>query len=580
MAAPRPPRHYFRRLSLRSILLIVAFIVMLLPVVGFYFLGIYQSALIRQTERQLVTTGDVIAAQFRPALRQAAQGYSYREVCGPIGSRAYNQALQTGERLLCYGRVADAEFHPIYDGPRLVIDRQPVLDLAIDPILDVEPDPTDVARRPRPAVAEAAQGMQQTVIDTRIYTLASLRVLDHTGQIIASSNPDALWQSFEQVDEVQRALRGEAVSVLRAKFRDSPASPLQRWMRARPYRVNVAVPIMFEDRVLGVVYLGRTPNSISAVLWNKWPALLAGILAVLVIVVVLTFGAAFILVRPLRQLVRQSEDAARGARGAVQLLKRPGTQEVAALSVAVTTMAHRLEERAAYIEGFAAQVSHEFKTPLTAIQGAVELLAEHGEEMRAEEKAKFLSNMAADSSRLERLVTRLLELARADTMEPEGGERADLIATLQAVAERSAERGQPIQLDLGKLDVGKAALAPLWVKMGPDTLASVLLNMLDNAYQHAGPKTKVQLTLAPQSSAVRLTVADQGPGISPSNAAKIFAPFFTTARTGGGTGLGLALVRSLLQSAGGSIALTPPPTGFATAFSLSMPYALDRSDTV
>ena len=80
-----------------------------------------------------------------------------------------------------------------------------------------------------------------------------------------------------------------------------------------------------------------------------------------------------------------------GRKGAVQLLKRPGTQEVAALSAAVTTMAHRLEERAAYIESFAAQVSHEFKTPLTSIQGAVELLSEHGEDMKAEEKAKFLS---------------------------------------------------------------------------------------------------------------------------------------------------------------------------------------------
>ena len=568
MVAPRPPRHYFRRLSLWNILLIVAFIVMLLPVVGFYFLGIYQSALVRQTEKQLLTTGDVIAAQYRPALRQAAEAYSYREICGPNGSEAYEQALQTGERLYCYGKFAAKAFGPIYDGPNLVVERPAVLDLAIDPILGVEPNPIDVVRRPRPAVVGAASGMQETVIDTRIYTLASVRVMDHTGQIIASSNPATLWQSFEQLPEVQRALAGESVSVLRARIEATPAPPLIRWFRPRPYRVNVAVPITFEDRVLGVVYLGRTPNSISAVLWNKWPALLAGIISVLVIVVLLTFGAAFILVRPVQQLVRQSEDAARGLRGAVQLLKRPGTQEVAALSAALSTMAYRLEERAAYIEGFAAQVSHEFKTPLTSIQGAVELLAEHGEDMSADEKARFLTNMAADSSRLEKLVTRLLELARADTMEPLQSERADLIATLKAAATRSSDRGQQVEII-----TADGVKAPLWVKLGPDTLASVLLNMLDNAFQHAGINALVQVTAARQARAVSLIIADQGPGISPSNSAKIFSPFFTTARPSGGTGLGLALVRSLLQTAGGSIALTTPPKGFATAFSLSIPYA-------
>lgn len=566
MAAPRTPRHYFRRLSLWNILLIIGFIVMLLPVVGFYFLGIYQSALVRQTEKQLITTGDVIAAQYRPALRQAAEAYSFRETCSMGDDGASTKALNTDDRLFCYGRPAAEAFLPVYDGPNLVISRPPVLDLAIDPILGVEPDPIDVARQPRPAVAKAALSMQETVIDTRIYTLASVRVLDHTGQIIASSNPATLGQSFEHFPEVQRALEGEPVSVLRARLEAAPAPPIVRWFRPRPYRVNVAIPITFEDRVLGVVYLGRTPNSISAVLWNKWPALLAGIVSVLVIVVLLTFGAAFVLVRPVRQLVRQSEDAARGVRGAVQLLKRPGTQEVAALSSSLTTMAYRLEERAAYIEGFAAQVSHEFKTPLTSIQGAVELLSEHGDDMSAEEKDKFLGNMAADSNRLEKLVTRLLELARADTMEPLRSERADLLATLEAAMERSRDRGQKVELRCTEK-------APLWVQLGPDTLASVVLNMFDNAYQHAGKDALVQVTVTRQARAVSLLFADQGPGISPSNSAKIFAPFFTTARTSGGTGLGLALVRSLLQTAGGSIALTTPPEGFATAFSLSIPYA-------
>ena len=565
-----PPRRYlFRRPSLWNILFLVALIVMILPVVGFYFLGIYQSALVRQTERQLIATGDVIAAQYRATLTLTAAEFSYREVCGAIGSEAYQNAIARGDRVLCFGQPAAEAYAPIYDTRgELIINRQAVLDLAIDPILPVEPDPITVGRQPRLAVQAAGQALQQTVEDTRAYTLASVRVLDQTGQIVASSNPFWLEDSLEMVPEVRRALEGEPVSVLRAKKAETPAPPIIRWFRAQPYRVNVAIPIAYEERVLGVVYLGRTPNSIRVVLWNKWPALAAGIGVLLLIVVILTFGASFLLVRPIRQLVRQSEDAAKGVKGAVTLLRRPGVQELASLSSALSTMAHRLEERAAYIESFAAQVSHEFKTPLTSIQGAIELLSEHGQDMSEKEKAKFLDNVASDSKRLELLVNRLLELARADTMETQGSERADLRATLSVARSRSKDREQPVRVsyDFKGSD-------PIWVAMGPDTLASVVLNMLDNAYQHAGSKTQVLVKVSRQPGAVRMEVADKGPGISASNSAQIFDPFFTTARGEGGTGLGLSLVRSLLQSSGGSIALTPAPKGYATAFALLITYA-------
>lgn len=548
----------------------MALVVMFLPIAGFYFLGIYQSALVRQTERQLIATGDVTAAQYRAALRLVSEDLSYRELCGAIGSPAYRAALMSGDRLQCYGLQMAQEFIlPRNELGELVINRQPRLDLAVDPIQDRLPDPVPVARLPRPAVEKAALALQETVRDTHNYTLAGVRLLDHTGQIIASSNPSLIGKSLEHIEEVQRTLRGEPMSVLRAKLDDPPAPPIIRWFRPRPYRVHVAMPITHEGRVLGLVYLSRTPTSIRSVLINKWPALTFAIALVLLIVLLLTLGASLLLVRPVRALVLQAEDAAKGVKGAVTLIRQPGTHEIASLSSAITTMAHRLEERANYIEGFAAQVSHEFKTPLTSIQGAVELLREHGDDMTEADQQKFLKNVASDSLRLEMLVNRLLELARADTMETQKTERADLSATLIAAQERSLDRGQPVALM-----PGDALEQPLWVALGPDTLASVILNMLDNAYQHAGPETEVLMEVRQQPGAVRLLVADKGPGITSANSGQIFAPFFTTARKEGGTGLGLSLVRSLLQSCGGSIALTPPPAGYATAFSLSIPHAL------
>ena len=76
------------------------------------------------------------------------------------------------------------------------------------------------------------------------------------------------------------------------------------------------------------------------------------------------------------------------------------------MSQSFSEMARSLEHRSEYIRNFAAHVSHEFKTPLTAIQGAIELLEEHSHDMPAEQRARFLHNISLDAERLKRLVDR------------------------------------------------------------------------------------------------------------------------------------------------------------------------------
>jgi len=122
--------------------------------------------------------------------------------------------------------------------------------------------------------------------------------------------------------------------------------------------------------------------------------------------------------RPLRDLVEQTERVQRGDRAALQPLLRPGTREVDRISRSVAAMAHSLQERAEYIQAFAFDVSHEFKGPLTSIRGAAELLKDHIETMNPVELDRFLPMLDRDADRMERLVNRLLELARA-TSQPE-----------------------------------------------------------------------------------------------------------------------------------------------------------------
>ncbi|MFO7640508.1 MAG: HAMP domain-containing sensor histidine kinase [Candidatus Competibacteraceae bacterium] len=215
-------------------------------------------------------------------------------------------------------------------------------------------------------------------------------------------------------------------------------------------------------------------------------------------------------------------------------------------------MARHLEQRADYIRTFAAQVSHEFKTPLAAIRGAVELLQDHGDTMTPAERERFLSLLDQDAARLDRLVRRLLELARADVMQASASDRAEVDTVVRRLATRYQESGLRVTV-----------LEPLpsaSVAMAEDVLESILSNLLDNARQHGGDAVTVAVT-GPGSGSLLIEVSDNGPGISAANAARVFEPFFTTARSQGGTGLGLAVVRSLLAAHWGDIRLAEAPVG-------------------
>jgi signal transduction histidine kinase len=231
-------------------------------------------------------------------------------------------------------------------------------------------------------------------------------------------------------------------------------------------------------------------------------------------------------------------------------------------------MAATLESRATYIRDFAAHVSHEFKTPLTAIQGAVELLRDHNDAMSAEERSRFLDILAQDASRLERLVRRLLELARADMLQATGG-RTPLGPAIAALAERY--RGLGVQVEL--TDTADADVA-----ISPETLDAVLGNLLENARQHGGGTVTVSIasTVDRLHRRAVIEIADDGAGISAANAARIFEPFFTTARDRGNTGLGLAIIRSLLTAHGGDIALLTA-AGTGAAFQIRLPLAQDAA---
>jgi signal transduction histidine kinase len=225
-------------------------------------------------------------------------------------------------------------------------------------------------------------------------------------------------------------------------------------------------------------------------------------------------------------------------------------------------MADSMERRTDYIRDFVAHVSHEFKTPLTTIRGTVELLKEHLDEMSAEERARFLGNLNVEAGRMTALVSRLLELARADVMRAKEGEVSNPSAILGPLRERYAGTG---------LRLAAEVPADIPLTIGEDALETILINLLDNTLHHAGPAPEVSVSLRRDGGMAVLTVADNGPGIAEANLDKVFDPFFTLTRNQGGTGLGLAIVRSLVTAYNGRVSALPSPSG--ALFRIELPAA-------
>ena len=222
-------------------------------------------------------------------------------------------------------------------------------------------------------------------------------------------------------------------------------------------------------------------------------------------------------------------------------------------------MAKAIERRSRYLRDFAAAVSHEFKTPLAGINGAVELLQDH-EDMSPAERRRFLDNIAGDGRRLSALVTRLMDLARADMARPEAGLSVDIRPPLLKAVD-AASPDLAVELDLPD------ALPP--VAAPEATLEVVVATMLENSRQAGASSVRIAGRVAGET--VVLSIRDDGPGIAPADRQRIFEPFFTTRRSEGGAGLGLSIARALLAANQATLDLAP--SGDGAVFEIGLPLA-------
>jgi signal transduction histidine kinase len=370
-------------------------------------------------------------------------------------------------------------------------------------------------------------------------------------------------------DQLVSQANQQAGSALRAGQPIQPASEI-----AGSY-VIVALPVAGQGAlyttVTGTVILARSTKPLDNEIVALW-VILGSVAAVgLIAAALVAFGLARWVSRPLKGLDAAARTLADGDL-ASRAKVGSGPPELRRLGTTFNTMAGRLEALVHGNRAVIADVSHQLRTPLAALRLRLDLLAadtSHSDPETAQELAGALDELA----RLSRLVDGLLTVARAENVVP-----VPTAVEVAAVARERVVAWHPVADDRsivlvatsagaggglgGALGVGRSAAGPVLAWIGEGHLEQILDNLIANALDALSPGHLVRLTTSATAAGVRITVADDGPGMSAVDRERAFLRFTTSSPNG--TGLGLAIVHRLATSNGGTARLDETPGGGLT----------------
>ena len=304
------------------------------------------------------------------------------------------------------------------------------------------------------------------------------------------------------------------------------------------------------------------------------------------VLVILGVAGYWVVHRSLRPLVEVEKTAAAIAAGQLdrRVPERDPRTEVGRLSLALNGMLSQIQTAMASsadsaeqartseerMRRFITDASHELRTPLTTIRGFAELYRQGA----ARDVEMLMSRIESESRRMGLLVDDLLLLARLDAQRPLEQRRVDLLL-LATDAVHDAQSIAPNRTIAMEVFDGPGTPEVL----GDDArLRQVLGNLMANALQHTPESARIAVRVGTIGDDAVIEVVDEGPGMTPEDAQRIFERFYRTdssrARTSGGTGLGLSIVDSLVYAHGGRVTVRTAP-GQGCCFSVSLPRIAD-----
>ena len=315
-------------------------------------------------------------------------------------------------------------------------------------------------------------------------------------------------------------------------------------------------------------FLGRISSTLGFLQSAWWQFLLAGAAAG-AISLLLARWLARGMTQPLRDMaaaVRRMEVGDYTAR-----VHTTSRDEVGQLAVAFNRMSAELENLERSRRDLVANVSHELKTPIAAIRAHLENLADGVEEP----DPRTLQVMLVQTERLGRLVDQLLDLSRLESGEVRLHREVVLLAPLVARVFSEISVGRSVTDVKLEGDVDR----DLTVQADPERIHQVLFNLVDNAVRFTPPGGAVRIGARLEEDRVEVTVADTGVGIPPEHLPRLFERFYRVdvarSRDDGGTGIGLAIARSVVEAHGGRIVAESVP-GHGSTFTFDLPAARTR----
>lgn len=509
------------RPSLGLLIAVVVGFLVLLPIAALVAARVTSNQFARDTEANLHSQAAIYAALYAASFAVVEDAPDFGT---PIDDNIRDRYLQ--------------DFHPIE--PDLVITNRS--------ILPPRPDPTAPTGPLHPVHASITKELSKVAETAKKTTLVGFVATDHLGQIIAKSGESD--GSLAHVKEVAQALAGEITAVARWRTEQYRNHSIRSVSRDTKFRVFVAHPVIVADRVVGTVYLSRTPSNLNKYLFQQrntlsWLSAAVALSALLMGLFLWRF-----LTRPLRALSDQAIDIAHGSDR--DKLPNYGVAEIASLGQSIMDMGASLRKQSAALETYTKHATHELKSPVTSIMGAAELL-ENPAVTDARRQA-LATAIKADAARMDSLLQRMREMVRGQVSF--SSEPANLAAVIGEIAHSFPAltiliRGD----DTAALPIAKEALK------------ICMLHLLENASEHAATQVTVSYTQARRT----LILQDNGQGLSPANARKALEPFFTTKRDQGGTGLGLAICAEIMKQFNGELDISGSTDGAVITLNFATP---------
>ena len=390
-------------------------------------------------------------------------------------------------------------------------------------------------------------GFKKTRIELR------MTVVDAQGRVVFDSLGRAVGADHAQWRDVRLALQGQYGARTTPDLVDDHTTAV----------MYVAAPLQRDGHIVGAVSVGKPAQSFGQfVAAARRKTIVIGITSVLSVMLLLAILSVW-LVRPFGLIA----DYVRYVRSQRSFsLPRLGRRALGTLGAAYDEMRDALVGRN-YVADYVQTLTHELKSPLSAIRGAAELLREHG--MPAADRERFVANIERETARIQELVDRMMELAALESRR--SLERTAPVA-LRALLEERVASANAAGAPRG-IDVTLRASDDARVDGDALLLQRAVGNLLDNALDFSPSGGTIDVGLAVRGGEATITVRDHGPGIPEYADRKVFEKFFSLARPGSGrrsTGLGLPFVREVATLHHGRVTLRNADGGGAQAL-LSLP---------